>query len=313
MAVATKDTSQTLPGKAIKEGLSDRLYSYLLVTPAMVVLIFFGLVPLFYAIYLAFHYADLTAGGIGAFIGLENFRAALNNAQYWSATARTLEFTVFSVGLEMILGITLAFLINQLKWFKGIIRALFLLPLASAPAAVGLVWRYLYDPDFGIYTAILGYLGIHAPNWLGDPRTAMPSIVLFDIWQWTPFVILIVLAGLQSMPKEPFEAAELDGASTWMVLRRLTFPMLTPVLTLVFILRTIDVIKMYDAVITMTRGGPGTATETVTYYLYRIGLKYFRLDQASAMALLVLFAVVVFSGIVLRPLMKSQAERSRRA
>ncbi len=313
MAVATKDTPQTVSGQAIKRGLSDRLYSYLLVTPAMVVLIFFGLVPLFYAIYLAFHYADLTAGGVGAFIGLDNFRAALNNNQFWRATGHTLEFTIASVGLEMILGITLAFLINQLKWFKGIIRALFLLPLASAPAAVGLVWRYLYDPDFGVYTAILGYLGIHAPNWLGDPKTAMPSIIVFDIWQWTPFVILIVLAGLQSMPKEPFEAAELDGASTWMVLRRLTFPMLTPVLTLVFILRTIDAIKLYDAVITLTRGGPGTATETVTYYLYRIGLKYFRLDQASAMALLVLFAVVVFSGIVLRPLMKSQAERSRRA
>jgi multiple sugar transport system permease protein len=246
-------------------------------------------------------------------VGLDNFRDALNNSDYWSATLHTLEFTVFSVGIEMILGIVLAFLINQLKWAKGIIRALFLLPLASAPAAVGLVWRYLYDPDFGAYTALLGYLGIRAPNWLGDPSTAMPSIIAFDVWMWTPFVVLIVLAGLQSMPREPFEAAELDGAPIWMVLRRLTFPMLAPVLTLVFILRTIDAIKLYDAVITMTRGGPGTATETVTYYLYRIGLKYFRLDQASSMALLVLFVVVVFSGIVLRPLMKSQAERSRHA
>ena len=313
MAVAIKDTSHPLSEKPIKKGLSDRLYSYLLVSPAMVVLIFFGLVPLFYAIYLAFHYADLTAGPIGAFVGLENFRAALNNPQFWNSTVRTLEFTFGAVAIELILGIALAFLINQLKWFKGIIRALFLLPLASAPAAVGLVWRYLYDPDFGVYTAILSYLGIHAPNWLGDPRTAMPSIIAFDIWQWTPYVLLIVLAGLQSLPKEPFEAAELDGASTWMVLRRLTFPMLTPVLTLIFVLRTIDSIKLYDAVITMTRGGPGVATETVTYYLYRIGLKYFRLDQASAMALLVLFAVVILSGIVLRPLMKSQAERSRRA
>lgn len=311
MAVATKDTSQSVSQKAIKRGLSDRLYSYLLVTPAMVVLVFFGLVPLFYAIYLAFHYADLTAGGIGQFVGLDNFREALNNPQFWSATGHTLEFTVASVGLEMILGITMAFLINQLKWFKGIIRALFLLPLASAPAAVGLVWRYLYDPDFGVYTSILASLGIRAPNWLGDPVTAMPSIIVFDVWMWTPFVILIVLAGLQSMPREPFEAAELDGASLGMVLRRLTFPMLAPVLTLIFILRTIDAIKLYDAVITMTRGGPGTSTETVTYYLYRIGLKYFRLDQASSMALLVLFVVVVFSGIILRPLMKSQAERSR--
>jgi multiple sugar transport system permease protein len=293
--------------------LSDRWYSYLLVTPAMIVLIFFGLVPLFYAIYLAFHHVDLISGGIGGFVGLDNFREALNDNVFWSATGRTLIFTIASVGIEMVLGISLAFLINQIKWFKGIIRALFLLSLACAPAAVGLVWRYLYDPDFGVYTALLKMVGITAPNWLGDPSTAMPAIIAFDVWQWTPFVLLVALAGLQSLPKEPFEAAELDGASNWMVLRRLTFPMLAPVLTLVFILRTIDVIKMYDAVITMTRGGPGIATETVTYFLYRVGLKYFRLDQASSMALLVLFAVVVFCGIVLRPLMKSQASRSRRS
>jgi multiple sugar transport system permease protein len=293
-------------------GPSDKWYSIFLVSPAMVVLIFFGLVPLFYAIYLAFHYADLTVGGVQGWVGLTNFKDALNNEEFWDSTGRTLIFTAFAVGIEMILGIILAFMINQLKWFKGIIRALFLLPLASAPAAVGLVWRYLYDPDFGVYTQILKMIfGIQAPNWLGDPNWAMPSIIVFDIWMWTPYVMLIVLAGLQSLPREPFEAAELDGASLWMVLRRLTFPMLTPVLTLIFIFRTIDSIKLYDAVITMTRGGPGVATETVTYYLYRIGLKYFRLDQASAMALLVLFAVVVFSGIVLRPMMKSQAERTR--
>ncbi len=304
----SRSAQEKEPGKA----MSDRWWSYLLVTPAMIVLIFFGLVPLFYAIYLAFHHVDLTAGGIGAFVGLQNFKDALNNDVFWASTSRTLIFTVTAVALEMALGIVLAFLINQIKWGKGIIRALFLLSLACAPAAVGLVWRYLYDPDFGVYTALLKMIGIQAPNWLGDPHTALPAIIVFDIWQWTPFVILVVLAGLQSLPKEPFEAAELDGASYWMVLRRLTFPMLSPVLTLIFILRTIDVIKTYDAVITMTRGGPGVSTETVTYYLYRVGLKYFRLDQASSMALLILFAVVVFCGIVLRPLMKSQASRSRR-
>jgi multiple sugar transport system permease protein len=295
-----------------KNRLSDKWHSTLLVSPAMIVLIFFGLVPLFYAIFLSFHYADLTAGGIQGWVGLDNFRDALNNEEFWNATGRTLVFTISAVGLEMVLGIVLAFVINQIKWCKGIIRALFLLPLASAPAAVGLVWRYMYDPDFGVYTQIFNLIpGASAPNFLGDPKWAMPSIVIFDVWQWTPYVMLIVLAGLQSLPREPYEAAELDGASFWMVLRRLTFPMLTPVLTLIFILRTIDSIKLYDAVITLTRGGPGVATETVTYYLYRTGLKYFRLDQASSMALLVLFAVTVFSGVVLRPMLKSIAERTR--
>ena len=211
----------------------------------------------------------------------------------------------------MVLGISLAFLINQLKWFKGIIRALFLLPLASAPAAVGMIWRYLYDSDFGVYNAALQALGLRSVNWLGDERIALISIIIFDVWQWTPFVVLITLAGLQSLPKEPFEAAALDGASTFMVLRRLTFPLLSPVLTLIFILRSIDAARLYDPIATTTRGGPGSATETVTYLLYRVGLKQFRLDQASAMALIILYLIIVYSGIVLRRLMQQQAEKAR--
>jgi multiple sugar transport system permease protein len=192
------------------------------------------------------------------------------------------------------------------------VRSLLLLPLAAAPIAIGLVWRYMYHSDFGVFNAILAALGLPELNWLGDLQLAMPSIIIFDIWQWTPFVAIITLAGLQSLPKEPFEAAELDGASTWQVLRRLTFPMLTPVLTLIFVLRAIDAVRLYDAVASLTRGGPGAATETLTYYLYRLGLKYFRMDQASAMSLLFLYAVVIFTGIVVRRLMREQAERAQR-
>jgi multiple sugar transport system permease protein len=296
-----------------RKPISDRLYSGLLVAPAMIVLIFFGLFPLFYAMNLAFRHVDLTAGpsAVWTFMGLDNFRYALNNTVFFQASLRTLVFAIVSVSIQMILGILLAFQINQLKWFKGIIRALFLLPLASAPAAVGMIWRYLYDSEFGVFNAALQAAGLHPVNWLGDPSMAMISIVIFDVWQWTPFVLLIALAGLQSLPKEPFEAASLDGASTWMVLRRLTFPLLSPVLTLIFILRSIDAARLYDPIATTTRGGPGTMTETVTYLLYRVGLKQFRLDQASAMALIIMFVIVVFSGIVLRRLMRQQAERAR--
>jgi multiple sugar transport system permease protein len=183
--------------------------------------------------------------------------------------------------------------------------------LASAPAAVGMIWRYLYDSDFGVYNAALAAVGLPKVDWLGDPNLALISIIIFDVWQWTPFVMLITLAGIQSLPKEPFEAAALDGASTLTVLRKLTFPLLSPVLTLVFILRAIDAMRLYDPIATTTRGGPGSVTETVTYYLYRVGLKYFRLDQASAMALIILFIIVVFSGLILRRLMREQAARAR--
>ncbi len=295
------------------KAMSDRLYGGLLVTPAMVVLLFFGLFPLFYAINLSFRHVDMTAGPSAswAFVELDNFRYALNSDIFWQASMRTLFFAVISVSIQMVLGISLAFLINQLKWFKGLTRGLFLLPLASAPAAVGMIWRYLYDADFGVYNAALRAIGLQPLNWLGDASVALVSIIIFDVWQWTPFVLLITLAGLQSLPKEPFEAAALDGASHFTVLRRLTFPLLSPVLTLIFILRMIDAARLYDPIATTTRGGPGTATETVTYLLYRVGLKQFRLDQASAMALLILFVIVVFSGLVLRRLMSQQAERAR--
>ncbi len=291
---------------------TEGLFPWLLVSPALVVLLFFALFPLGYAIYLSVHHVDLTAGGIGAAVGMRNFRYSLDSQAFWQSLGRTLTIAGVALSVEMILGVWLAFQIDRVRWFQGVIRALFLLPLAGAPFAVGMIWRYLYDSEFGVYNELLRILGLARINWLGDPHVAPLSIIVFDIWQWTPFVTLITLAGLQSLPREPFEAAELDGGSGFMVLRRLTFPMLSPVLALVLVLRAMDLLKLYDPVAAMTKGGPGTATETVSYFLYRVGLEQFRLDQASAMALLVLYAVIVVTGLALRPLMRLQTERARR-
>jgi multiple sugar transport system permease protein len=300
--------------RAPKRAMSDTWYSILLITPAMLIIIFFALFPLSYAIDLSLRHVDLTSAvGIGPFVGLDNYRFALNDKFFWQAARRTVTFAIFAVSIEMGLGVAIAFLLNGLRWGKGVVRSLLILPLAAAPAAVGLVWRYMYHPDFGVYNAIVSAVGLSERNWLGNVHLAMPSVIVFDVWQWTPFVALITLAGLQSLPKEPFEAAELDGASTWQVLRRLTFPMLAPVLTLVFVLRSIDAIRLYDAIVSLTHGGPGTATETLTYYLYRLGMKFFRLDQASAISLLFLYVTIIFTGVVLRSMMRAQAERARRA
>ncbi|HAL61518.1 MAG TPA: sugar ABC transporter permease [Chloroflexi bacterium] len=308
------DSSPARLGRGKKgKVLSDAWFSVLLITPAMIIIFFFALYPLFYALNFALRHVDLTtAVGVGPLVGLDNFRFALNDRFFWHATKVTLIFTIAAVSVEMGLGIGIAFLLYQVRWFKGVIRSLLLLPLATAPAATGLIWRHMYHPDFGVYNYFLSLLGLPELNWLGSINLALPSVIVFDIWQWTPFVALIVLAGLQSLPREPFEAAELDGASTWQVLRRLTFPMLSPVLTLVFVLRTIDALRLYDAVYSLTSGGPGTVTETLTYYLYRIGLKFFRMDRASAIAFLFLYVTIVFSGIVLRSLTRAQSERARR-
>ncbi len=294
------------------ERISDLLYSWLLIVPAMILILIFAIIPLAYAINVSFRFADLTSPrGVAEFVGLANYHFALEDDFFWSSVQRTLVFAVFAVAIEMILGIGLAFLLNSQRWFKGITRSLFILPLAVSPYAVGLIWRYMYHPDFGVYNQLMTFVGLPEQNWLSDPGLAMASIIAYDVWQWTPFVTLITLAGLQALPKEPFEAARLDNASPWRVLRTLTFPMLAPVLTLVLVLRAMDAVRLYDAVVSLTAGGPGTSTEVLTYYLYRLGLKYFRLDQASAMALLFLFATVVFTGLGLRRFMKRLSERAQ--
>jgi multiple sugar transport system permease protein len=306
-------SEQPGPDRLHRRSLSDGAYAWLLVAPALVIIFFFALYPLGYAIVLSMRHVDLTSAvGIGPYVGLDNYRWALHDKQFWVSAGRTGLFALVVVTVEMSLGIWIAFLLNGLRWLKGLYRSLLLLPLAAAPAAVGLIWRNMYHADFGVFNSLVAGLHLPEQNWLGNQRLALPSVVLFDVWQWTPFVAVIVLAGLQSLPKEPFEAAELDGASTFMVLRRLTFPMLAPVLTLVFVLRSIDAIRLYDPILMLTQGGPGTVTETLTFYLYRVGMKFFRLDQASTMALLFLYATIVFCLMVMRRLMRQMAERAER-
>jgi len=294
--------------------LSDGKYSLILVTPAVLVLLFFGIFPLLYAVNLSLRDVNLTGGAaseVWKFVGLRNFRYALGNAVFGQSMLRTGLFALCSVSLQMILGIWLAFMLNGLKWFKGVIRALYILPMACAPAAVGMIWRYLYDVQFGVYNAGLQAVGLPAVNWLGNASVAFWAIVIFDVWQWTPFVLLITLAALQGLPKEPFEAAALDGASRFRVLRKLTFPMIAPVLGLVFLFRFIDSARLYDPIATTTRGGPGQSTETITYLLYRIGLKQFRMDYASAMSLIVMFVIICITAFLLKRMLGDMGKRSR--
>ncbi len=310
--VSTASAFAPVRSAPAKARISELLYAWLLVIPALILLLIFGIIPLVYAINVAFRFADLTSPrGVAEFVGLANFQFALNDSFFWASVQRTLTFAVFAVGIEMFLGVGLAFLLNSQKWFKGITRSLFILPLAISPYAIGLIWRYMYHPDFGVFNQLVSLVGLPEQTWLSNPGLAMASIIAFDVWQWTPFVTFIALAGLQALPKEPFEAARLDNASSWRVLRTLTFPMLAPVLTLVLVLRSMDAVRLYDPVISLTAGGPGTSTEVLTYYLYRLGLQYFRVDRASAMALLFLFATVVFTGLALRRFMRRIAERSQ--
>lgn len=311
MSLSRSEAAILPAAKPAPGGISDRWFSILLIAPAMAITLIFALFPLAYALDVSFRFADLSRGRIGDFVGLDNYRLVFADSTFWSACWVTLKFTVVAVGLQMILGVGIAFLLHGATIAKGLTRSLLILPLATSAAVTGLFWRYLYDSQFGVMNYMLAALGLPQPNWLGDYTIALWSVVLFDVWQWTPFVALIALAGLQALPKEPFEAAELDGASQWRVLTTLTFPLLKPVLFLVLVLRTIDCVRLYDAVAVLTRGGPGTSTETMTFYLYRTGLKLFRMDYASTMAVFFLYVMLVAAVFALTPLLKQFTDRAK--
>lgn len=284
----------------------DRWFARLLVAPAMLAVIAFLIVPIIFSIHVALHYVDLTYTGPKAWMptGLDNFRDVFSNARFWRSVVVTLAFTTTTVVVEFVLGFGVAHLLNHVTRGKGIIRSLLMLPLATAPVVTGLFWRNLFDTQFGLFNYILGFFGIQPLNWLGDVNLGLFSLIIFDIWAWTPFVALIVLAGLQSLPNDPFEAAIIDGAGPGQIFRHLTLPMLRPILILVVSFRTIDSMRLYDPIYVLTRGGPGTSTETLSYHLYRVGLDFFRMDQASAMALVFNFVLLLVGVILLRPLYK---------
>jgi multiple sugar transport system permease protein len=280
--------------------ISSRALPWVLVAPCLTLIAILSLFPLFYAISESAQYHMLTDPMNRAFIGFDNYRKALSDPYIASATVKTIVFTLFTLLIEIPFGTAVAFLLFKKFKGQGIVRTLLIVPMACAPLAIGLIWRSMYHPEFGVYTFLLKMFGVEGINFLGSRSTAMASLVAFDVWQWTPFVTFIVLAGLQSLRREPYEAAAIDGASRWQVFSRLTFPMLIPLLFVAFLLRLLDLIRYYDGIYALTMGGPGTATETLSWYLYRIGFKYMDMGFASSISIIFMFVAMVASVLALK-------------
>ncbi len=285
--------------------ISSKALPWLLVLPAMIIVFALSLYPLGYAIRVSFQYNVLSDALHTHWVGLQNYFDAVHDPLVIGASLRTLWFTFITLLIEMPLGTAIAFLLFKKFRAQGIVRALMLLPLACSPLAIGLIWRFLYSADFGVWTYLVRWIFGRAPDFLGSTQTALGSIVVFDVWQWTPFVTFIVLAGLQSLRQEPYEAAAIDGASGWQIFRRLTLPMLTPLLFLAFLFRLLDLVRYYDGIYAMTQGGPGTATETISWFLYRIGFYQLNMGSASASAIIVMYFVLIIAVIALKMVNKA--------
>lgn len=278
---------------------------------APLVALFVGVVgfPLVYAAYLSVTDYKLTDRGSPALVGADNFVATFGDAGFWNAFGTTALYVVVAVGLELAVGLAIALALQKQRWARDLTRSMLLAPMFITPIAVGLTFRFLLNDQLGAIPAMLDTIGV-SYDFFG-PGNALFTLALIDVWQWTPFMVLLLLAGLESIPKEPLDAARVDGAGGLYVLRRITLPLLAPVLVVAILLRSLDAMKVFEYVFATTRGGPGTETETLQYFIYQTGIQFFRLGSASSMAFVVLILVLAVIVFAFRRMDKAAAAGSR--
>jgi multiple sugar transport system permease protein len=219
----------------------------------------------------------------------------VTDSRFLNALGRTLVYTALAVAIEVALGIALALMFAKPFLGRGVARSVFLLPMVATPVAISLVWLLMYDPASGVLNYLLNVVGLPGSLWVNDSVLALPALVLVDVWQWTPIVMLMVLGGLTALPDDPFQAARIDGASDWQIFRYLTLPMLRPYIVVAALFRGIDALKTFDSIYVITRGGPNFASETLNLYIYASAFDYLHFGSSSAMLVVFFMIVLAFS------------------
>lgn len=272
------------------------------VAPAVLILISLVIFPLIFSLTLSFHDWNVIRAREWKWTGLNNYKTILFEDPYFRTSAKvTLLYLLGTVPVQFVLGLGIALILNQITGkIIGFLRTTLIIPTIMTPVIVGLIWRLMYNPDIGMLNYFLTLFGLPPVNWTGMPGTALPSVMMADIWEWTPFMALIMLAGLQALPQEPFEAALVDGASPWQSFRYITLPFLAPTMLVALLIRLMDAFKTFDLVFVLTQGGPGMSTEILNYYTYRYGFKFFHLGYAAALSWLLVIVVTIFSMILIR-------------
>lgn len=270
----------------------------LLFYPGRIILFVITMVPTIYALILSFQKYNLAKAAERKFVFLQNYIDVFQDERFWNAFGNTALFTIISLIIEIILGMLLAQCLAKKIAGKGLAQICILLPMITTPVVVGLVWKMFYDPQFGTLNYFLGMLGNMSQDLLSNKTTALLAIALVDIWEWTPYVTLILLSGIQSLPTEPYEAVSVDGANTWQTFRYLTLPLLRPVISVAVVFRFMDLFKWMDTIYVMTNGGPGISTETLSYYAYTQNFKFLEVGYSAAMCIIMLAAVLIICNSI---------------
>ena len=283
-----------------KAQLSDKGVIFLFLVPAVLVLVVTQVYPLLYSAYFSlFDWTLARSPTPGAFIWFQNYSRAFDDQVFMQSAGTTATFAIAATAFELFIGFLLAYLTVGERFLVQVSRTVLLMPMVIAPVAVGTMWRMMFSARAGLLNHLLDLVGINGPDWLGDPSIALISLIIVDVWQWTPFVMIIYAAAITSLPSEPFRAAAVDGCSRWQIFRHITFPLLAPVTLLIVMFRFIDALLTLDIVVTTTFGGPGFRTHTMSFWIYQQGLRYFNISYAAATSWLFLIACLLIAVVLL--------------
>lgn len=286
----------------------DKNLKYIFTLPAVIFVLIMIVFPIAYIFKLSFFKWSMSNVTPPEWVALGNYISLLKDERFLMSVARTFIFTFFALSFEMFLGVIFALMLNTRFKGKNFGKTMFLLPMVSTPVAVGMVWMLIYEPTIGLANHVLSYLGVPAQAWLGNPKLALFSLAFIDIWQWTPMIVLMVLAGLTSLSKEPYESAMVDGANKWQTFWNITLPLLKSTLLVALLLRFIDVFKTFDIIYATTQGGPDFSSETMNILGLILGFQYFEFGKASAMLVYFFILVLGISFIFMKLRKKAEVE-----
>lgn len=280
----------------------SRLTILAFVGPAVLALALIGIAPLLFAVWTSLRNYNLTRLARQRFVGLDNYAAVLTDEVFWQAMGRTVTLLAIALPMQLAIGLGIALLLHRpgLTFLKTLTRLSLVVPMATTYSVVGLLGQVMFNLRFGVVNQLLGFVGLGPYDWIGNTFNAFVAVVFWDVWQWTPFCALVLLAGLTTVPGEIEEAARLETKRWWTILRHVQLPFLMPSITALLILRTADTLKLFDMPFTFTRGGPGSATEFISLMIQRVGFRAFDQGMASAQAVVLLVFTILLSRLYIR-------------
>ncbi|MHB1133499.1 MAG: carbohydrate ABC transporter permease [Chloroflexota bacterium] len=278
----------------------DRHAQWLFPAPAVIALLVVMVFPSLYNVYMSLHEWFAASTAEPEFVGLQNYVDLFTKDQnFVDSIWRTIVFTALAVVVELVIGLGIALLLNRELRGHKIIRTLFMLPMMATPTAMALIWVLMYNPTLGVLNYLLGLLGVPPQEWLSNLGLVIPALAVVDIWQYTPFVTLLLLAGLATIPSEPVESARIDGANAWQVLWHIILPLLRPTIVVAALFRIIDTLKTFDTIYVMTQGGPGRASQTINLFAFQTAFEYFHIGYGAAVSLsLIVIVFTVSLGLI---------------